>query len=93
MAYTMMNCILEYMCISGKPYNIWQLRNEFSNKLFLHVSIYRNIVAFGLEDNDAVIDSSTVTMSEVQDQAEAGNEVSLVEFLANEIDSEQKCAA
>ena len=51
------------------------------------------IVAFGLEDNDAVIDSSTVTMSEVQDQAEAGNEVSLVEFLANEIDSEQKCAA
>ena len=29
--YTMMNYILEFICISGNPYNIWQLRNEYSN--------------------------------------------------------------
>ena len=27
--YTMMNYILEYICISGNTYNIWQLGNEF----------------------------------------------------------------
>ena len=40
-----------------------------------------------------VINSSTVASSEVQEQVEVGDEVSLVEFLANEIESEQKCAA
>ena len=39
--YTMMNYILEFICISGNPYNIWQLRNEYSNWLFSY--IYRRI--------------------------------------------------
>ena len=40
-----------------------------------------------------VINSSTVASSEVQDQVVVGDEVSMVEFLADEIESEQKCAA
>ena len=40
-----------------------------------------------------VISSSTVASSEVQDQVEVGDEVSLVEFLADKIESEQICAA
>ena len=40
-----------------------------------------------------VIDSSTVASSEVQEQVEVEDQVPLVEFLANEIESEQKCAA
>ena len=37
--------------------------------------------------------SSTVASSEVQEQVEVGDEVPMIEFLANEIKSEQKCAA
>ena len=40
-----------------------------------------------------VINCSIVTSSEVQEQVEVGDEVPLIEFLANEIKSEQKCAA
>ncbi len=38
-----------------------------------------------------VINSSTVARSEVQEQVEVEDQVPLVEFLANEIESEQKC--
>ena len=40
-----------------------------------------------------VIDSSTVTSSEVQEQVEAGDDVPLVELLADKIESKQKCSA
>ena len=40
-----------------------------------------------------VINSTTVASSEVQEQVEVEDQVPLVEFLANEIESEQKCAA
>ena len=40
-----------------------------------------------------VINSSTVASSEVQEQVEVEDQVLLVEFLANEIESEEKDAA
>ena len=40
-----------------------------------------------------VIHSSTVASSEVQEQVKVGDEVPMVEFLADEIESGQKCAA
>ena len=77
--YTMMNYILEYM---WKPYNIWQLPNEFPNWIshrirFSHTSyFFTYIVTCGQEDNGSSLNSCTVTSSALGPVPEwLGNEV------------------
>ena len=78
-----------YVHISGNPYNIWHLQNEFSNRSFcLHISSH-----LVWKMTTQVNDSSTATSPELQEQVEVGDEVQLVVFLGDEIEFEQKCAA
>ena len=69
-----------YIYISGNPYNIWQLQNEFSNWIshrirFRHTSCFFLSSQVVRKKTAQVIYSSTVASSEVQEQVEVEDEV------------------